>query len=94
MKLFSNLTIATSVMDSTLFKGIQKLLNDLSSALLIIAPIVGTVLVVYFLIRKGAAASDEHDQKRWDNAIKTAIISVIGVVTASVLINVLVGYFQ
>lgn len=45
---------------SSFAKGFQKLLDDLTKWLIIIAPIVTGVLLIYFFIRRGA--SDEHEQ--------------------------------
>lgn len=77
---------------TALVKGTQKLINDLTNWLLVIAPILTILLVGYYLMRKSAA--DEMDGKRWDSRVKIAIVCCIGVVVASGLINVLVGYYQ
>lgn len=77
---------------STAVTGTQNLVNDLTSALLIIAPIVGGACIIYFCIRRSAA--DEMDQKKWNNRIVTAIVSTIGAVLAAGLLNVIVGYYQ
>ncbi len=91
--LFANCCLATGgIQESSIVTGTQKLITDLTSWLLIIAPAVTILLVGYYFIRK--SASDEMDGKRWDNRIKIAIISCIGVVVASGLINVLIGYYQ
>ena len=60
--------------------------------LLILAPVLTACLIGYYLLRK--SASDEMDTKRWDNRIKIAIISCIGVVIASGLINIIIGYYR
>lgn len=72
--------------------GTKALLNDLSNVLLVVAPIVGTVCIIFFAIRHGAA--DEMDQKKWKQRIIVAAVSVVVAVLASALINVLVGYYQ
>lgn len=77
---------------STAITGTKNMLNDISNALLIIAPIVGVVCVTYFAIRHGAA--DEMDQKKWKQRIIVAVVSVIVAVLASALISTLVGYYQ
>jgi hypothetical protein len=48
--------------------------------------------VIYYFIRKSMA--DEMDHRKWDSRITTAIICCIGVVSASLIINVLVSYYQ
>jgi len=43
-------------------------------------------------IRK--TVSDEMDHKKWDSRISTAIICCIGVVAASIIINLVIGYYK
>lgn len=72
--------------------GTKALLNDVSSVLLVVAPLVGTACIVYFAVRHGAA--EEMDQKKWKQRIIVAAVSVIVAVVASALINVLIGYYK
>lgn len=77
---------------SKLATGTEQLVKDVTSWLLVIAPLVTVVAVIYYLIRKTVA--DEMDHKKWNTRITTAVICCIGVVAASLLINVIVGYYQ
>lgn len=81
-----------SVSDSVLATGTQKLITDLTNWLLILAPILTVLLVGYYFLRK--SASDEMDGKRWDSRIKIAIICCVGVILASGLINLIIGYYR
>lgn len=81
-----------SVGNSKIAKGTEALIRDATTWLMILAPIVGGLLVIYFFIRRSGA--DEQDQKRWNNRIVTAIISVVGAVLGSAIINLIVGYYQ
>lgn len=72
--------------------GTKALLGDLSSILLVVAPLVGTACIIYFAVRHGAA--DEMDQKKWKQRIIVAAVSIVIAVVASALINVLVSYYQ
>lgn len=72
--------------------GTKALLGDLSSILLVVAPLVGTACIIYFAVRHGAA--DEMDQKKWKQRIIVAAVSIVVAVVASALINVLVSYYQ
>lgn len=89
--LFTNYCFA-GVADSNIAKGTTNLLNDISSWLLIIAPIVTVVFIGYYLLRK--STSDEMDAKRWDSRIKVAIFCCIGVVVASGLITTITNYYK
>ena len=85
-------TAGGNIASSKLATGSQKLINDVTTWLTIIAIPVTVAAVIYFFIRKGAA--DEQDQKMWQNRITTALVCGIGVIIASSLINVITGYFM
>lgn len=85
-------TCFAAIQDSKIVTGTESLISDLTGWLLILAPVLTVLLVGYFFLRK--AASDEMDAKRWDNRIKIAVISCIGVVVASGLINVIMNYYK
>ena len=78
--------------DSKIATGTQNLITDLTNWLLILAPVLTVLLVGYYLLRK--SSSDEMDGKRWDSRIKIAIICCVGVIVASGLINLIVGYYK
>ena len=77
---------------SVIATGTQKLIQDVTTWMLIIAPIITVLLIIYYLIRKGMAEEMEH--KKWNSRCITAIICCIGAVLASVILNMLIGYFQ
>ena len=82
---------ADDIENSKLATGTEALITDMTTWLMVIAPIVGGLLVIYFFIRR--SGSDEQDQKRWNNRITTAIISTIGAVLGSAIINLISGYY-
>ncbi len=90
--LTSTTAYAGEVGDSKLATGTEELINDLTIWLMILAPIVGIVLIIYFFIRR--SASDEMDMKKWNNRITTAIISVIGAVLTAATLNLIIGYYS
>ena len=83
--------MADTVQDSQIFKGTEKLIQDVTTWLMVLAPIIGVLLIIYFFIRRSAA--DEIDQKKWNNRIVTVIVSVIGAVLASATLNLIIGYY-
>lgn len=83
---------ADEIKDSNLVKGTEKLINDVTTWLVVLSPVVSGLLIIYFFIRKSAA--DEMDQKKWDNRINIAIISCIGAVIASATLKLLIGYYK
>lgn len=78
--------------DSQIAKGTEKLISDATAWLMILAPIVAGLLIIYFCIRRSAA--DEMDQKKWNNRIVVAIVSCIGAVLGSATLNIIIGYYQ
>lgn len=82
---------ATGLQGSTIYTGFINLLNDLTTALMIICPIAGTVAALYFMIRRSMA--DEQDGKMWTKRITTAIICGVAGMLVSGLISLLTGYF-
>lgn len=72
-------------------KGFQKLLEDLTKWLIIIAPIVTGCLLIYLFIRRGAA--DEHEQRTWNKRIVSALVCGVLAVGASLVIQMFNGYF-
>jgi len=78
--------------NSAFAKGFQKLLDDLTKWLIIIAPIVTGCLLIYLFIRRGAA--DEHEQKQWNKRIISALVCGVLAVGASLVIQMFNGYFS
>jgi len=83
---------AAGVADSGIVKGTQKLIGDVTTWLMILAPVVAGMLIIYFCIRRSAA--DEMDQKKWNNRIIVAIVSCIGAVLGSATLNIVLGYYS
>ncbi len=78
--------------NSQIAKGTEKLIQDATTWLMVLAPVVAGLLIIYFCIRRSAA--DEMDQKKWNNRIVVAIVSCIGAVLGSASLNIIIGYYQ
>ncbi len=87
-----NTALAGGIQGSQIFTGMQKLLEDLGKALIVIAPIAGGSVIAYCFIRRGAA--DEMDHKKWSNRITTALVSTIAATLSGAIITVVSGYFK
>lgn len=74
---------AAGVQDSQIVKGTEKLVGDVTTWLMVLAPVVAGLLIIYFCIRRGMA--DEMDQKKWNNRIVVAVVSCIGAVLGSAI---------
>lgn len=87
----SNPTFADGFGSSVFATGTKNLFKDIGTWLLILAPISGGVLGVYFFIRRQAA--DDMDQKKWNDRIKVTIISTLGAVLVSTAIVLIASYY-
>ena len=83
---------AAGVNDSQIVKGTERLIGDVTTWLMVLAPVVAGLLIIYFCIRRSAA--DEVDQKKWNNRIVVAVVSCIGAVLGSATLNLILGYYQ
>ncbi|WP_353852767.1 Mbov_0395 family pilin-like conjugal transfer protein [Dehalobacter restrictus] len=83
---------ADSVQGSKLVTGTEKLIGDVTTWLMVLAPVVAGLLIIYFCIRRSAA--DEMDTKKWNNRITVAIVSCIGAVLGSATLNLIIGYYK
>ncbi len=83
---------ASGISQSRLAKGTENLIGDATTWLMILAPVVAGLLIIYFCIRRSAA--DEMDQKKWNNRIVVAVVSCIGAVIGSATLNIIISYYQ
>ena len=86
------MTAYASVNNSQIVKGTEKLIQDVTTWLMVLAPVAAGMLIIYFCIRRSAA--DEMDQKKWNNRIVVAIVSCIGAVLGSATLNLILGYYS
>ncbi len=83
---------AVGIKDSKVVTGTEKLIGDVTTWLMVLAPVVSGLLIIYFCIRR--SASDEMDQKKWNNRIVVAIVSCLGAVIGSATLNLIIGYYK
>lgn len=88
----STTAYATGIRGSKLVKGTERLISDATTWLMVLAPVVAGLLIIYFCIRRSAA--DEMDQKKWNNRIVAAIVSCIGAVIGSATLSIIISYYQ
>ncbi|WP_044482075.1 Mbov_0395 family pilin-like conjugal transfer protein [Paenibacillus antibioticophila] len=88
----SSASAAGDIKGSKLVTGTEKLIGDVTTWLMILAPIVAGLLIIYFCIRRSVA--DEMDTKKWNNRIIVAIVSCIGAVLGSATLNIIIGYYK
>lgn len=88
----STMAYASGISNSQIAKGTEKLISDATTWLMVLAPVVAGLLIIYFCIRRSAA--DEMDQKKWNNRIVVAVVSCIGAVLGSATLNIIIGYYK
>lgn len=81
----------SSIANSKIGIGINRMLSDIQPWLISISIVIGGVFVVYGFIRKSAA--DEHEAKMWNKRIVSAICCTIGATLAPFIIQLVLGYF-
>ena len=89
----TNMTVsASSISTSKLATGTEKLIKDMTAWLLVIAPTLGGLTVIYFFIRR--TVGDEMDHKKWNGRIIGALICTVLATLASPIITLLMDYFK
>jgi heme/copper-type cytochrome/quinol oxidase subunit 2 len=83
---------AAGINDSSIVKGTEKLIGDVTTWLMILSPIVAIMLIIYFWIRRSAA--DEMDQKKWNTRIIAAIVSCVAAIVSAATLNLIIGYYK
>jgi ABC-type molybdate transport system permease subunit len=83
---------AAGISGSPIVTGTEKLIGDVTTWLMVLAPVVAGLLIIYFCIRRSAA--DEMDTKKWNNRIVVAIVSCIGAILGSATLNLIIGYYK
>lgn len=90
--IFSLMTTALAIEETILVTGTVALLNDISKALLIIAPSVGIVTLGILAIMKTQA--EENEQPMYKKRMVGVAIAVIIVFVASGLITAITSYYK
>ena len=84
-------TFAADFGTSIFATGTKNLFTDIGKYLIILAPIAGAAVGVYFFIRRGAA--DEMEQKKWNDRIRNTVISTLGAVLIGAIIVLIASYY-
>ena len=82
-------TESSGIKGSPIITGTEKLIGDVTTWLMVLAPIVAGLLIIYFCIRRSAA--DEMDQKKWNTRIVAAVVSCIGAILGAATLNLIIN---
>lgn len=83
---------AGGITSSPIVTGTEKLIGDVTTWLMVLAPVVAGLLIIYFCIRRSAA--DEMEVKQWNNRVIVAVVSCIGAILGSATLNLIIGYYK
>lgn len=87
----SSESVATTLMDTNIVKGFEKLMADAGKVLLIIE--VATAGVLLGIEFYKLQTSDDQEKPKHKKNIKTIIITAVLVMSATGLMSVILGYF-
>lgn len=83
---------AAGLMDSQIVKGLINLINDLSTLMIVLSPLIAAAVWGYCMLRKGAS-EDETDSKMWKKRAFNAVICGIAGILGSAIISLVTSYF-
>lgn len=95
--LFGQQVFAEDIGNSKLATGLERLVSDATSWLMGIIITVGILTILVSLLMKSKPTmqgQDEMDMKKWDRAMKTAIICMIASVLVKGLVSIILSYFR
>lgn len=92
MSLSTRAFASSDIASSPIGQGLTRLFQDLSTWLIVLAPIVAGGIAVYFIIRRSMA--DEQDGKLWEKRIKTAIVCGVAGALVGGIIKLIASYFN
>lgn len=74
-----------------IINGVVRLLNDALNWIVVIAPLAAAATIgAYFIAKK---FSDEMDTKKWNKRIIGTSVSVVGAISAKLLVSGFLAYF-
>lgn len=90
-QMLTNTVFATDIAGSALATGTEKLIQDATTWLMVLAPVFAGMMIIYYCIRR--ASADEMEQKQWTQRITAAVISCIGAILGAATLQMIVGYY-
>ena len=88
---FNTTVFASGITSFAGFTGTQRLLQDATTAALVLLPIITALLIVYFNIRKSGA--EQQEQTMWSKRIRTAVFCLIFGELAAAFVNFISSYY-
>lgn len=86
-------TGGNAITESTIFKGIAKMLTDAGVGALVIVPSLALILIVFYSIAQGIS-SEAHDKEKWKKN-RNSVLFILGwIFGASAIVTVISSYFQ
>lgn len=92
MQAIPQIASAKTIKDSILVKGTEKLITDVSGALMVVAPAIGGVMYAFQYFKSTHA--EEEELRVIKKKQKSIAIGVIGVFVASTIISIVATYYK
>lgn len=73
--------------------GTTKLINDISTALLILLPSVGGAMIIFFAVRM-ATTSEDHEKSKYKKNILTTLVCVVIGLVATGIVSAISFYYK
>lgn len=83
---------AAGLMDSQIVKGLINLINDLSTLMIVLSPLIGAARWGWCMART-SGTDDETDSKMWKKRAITAVVCGIAGMLGSAIISLVTSYF-
>jgi|GEM_PF-3452757 len=77
-----------------ILSGGQKMIQDISTALLVLVPIAAACMIAYHSVRKMLSDSDPNVVERRNKSIKNVLIAAAIGETASTIVTFVTGYMK
>ncbi len=87
----SSASADNDIADSTIGVGLKAMIEDASTFLVVLCPLVGAAAFAWFMMRRGAA--DEQDGIRWQKRAVMAVVCGVGGMLGAAFIAIVSGYF-
>lgn len=89
----SNIAFANDLLNNPITEGLKKMLQDGLKLLMILSTLAAPVFIAFYQFKK-KISDDEMEGKQYDKKTKAVIVCYVLIMTASIIISIVSGYFK
>ncbi len=82
---------ANPIQESVIYTGTVAMINDLSLTIMKLSVPLGVAVLGYCFLRRNGA--DENKVQKWEDRMKISIVSTLGALGGSVIVNLVISYY-